>query len=167
MQTNAYGPMQDMYEFFAFSEALDNGFTPDALVEEHAAKGEAHLQETMQQLFSQLQGMLEANGQHCEQLLEEASHLAPAEAKAFSSLLSERVKEMQITVDKQEREFTAAEKTASGLKEQNVELTAAIVKLRALINRRKEEQSRLQGQVYAAGTGFCQYISNTLPKKRV
>jgi hypothetical protein len=153
-------PMREMYEFLAFGEALKNGLSPDALIEEHVNKGKAHLESSLSQIISQLEELNIADEQKRDELLKEARELAPTEARAYSSLLTQRVKDLKETVRKQETEFNSAEKISRELSTQNTEVAASVNRLKGMIRQQQDKHSRLLGEVYAAGNGLCQYVAN-------
>lgn len=153
-------PMREMYEFLAFGEALGNGLSPDALIEDHLAKGKAHLENSMEQLISQLQELIKADEQRKEELLKKTRELAPTQSQAYCSLLTQRVKDLKDTVRKQEAGFDSAEMTARQLAAQNNDVAASVSYLRSRIKQQQDKHSRLLGEVYAAGNGLCQFIAN-------
>lgn len=155
-----HDPMNEMYEFFAFGEALDDGLSADALVEQQAAQGRAHLNTRVHELITQLTELIDVNEREREQLVTEARGLTPRAAQDYCGQLSQRVNELKQTVAKQQRDFDRAEKDICGQKEQNSTLVASIVYLRNSLQRNKDSQARFQGQLYAAGTGLCQTIAN-------
>lgn len=160
-------PMNEMYEFFAFSDALEDGLDPKVLIQEQAAQGRVQRENRVNQLITHLNELIEVNEREREQLVGEARGLAPREAQVYSSQLSQRVNELKATVSRQEKEIALAEKEIREQNVQNAGLVADIVKLRAKIQRQQENQSRSNiGQLYAAGSGLCQYIANPQQVRR-
>jgi hypothetical protein len=153
-------PMNEMYDFFAFDEALENGLNVDALIEEQAAQGRPHIEARMNQLMAQLIELIDVNEREREELVGEARGLAPREAKVYCSQLSQRVNELTQTISKQQKEFDLAEKETRSLTEQNAILVPSIVQIREKIKRDKESHAHFQGQLYAAGNALCQYVGN-------
>lgn len=161
-----HDPMNEMYEFFAFGEALDDGLSADALVEQRAAQGRANLANRVHELITQLTELIDVNEREREQLVTEARGLTPREAQEYCDQLTQRVDELKQTVTKQQRDFDKAEKEIREQKEQNATLVASIVYLRNSLQRNKDNQARFQGQLYAAGAGLCQTIANPSHSQR-
>jgi hypothetical protein len=156
-----YDQMNEMYEFFAFDEALENDLSVDALIKEQAEQSRTHIENRVNQLVSELNEQIEVDEREREELLNEAEGLAPREAQVYCEQLKQSLLNLKINVRKQEREFETAEKTTGELNQQNAILVASIEKMKALIQRGQKNQSHVQGQLYAAGTGLCQSIANS------
>lgn len=152
--------MREMYEFLAFNDALNNGLSTDALIEDHAQKGKVQLENSLNRIVSELQELVLADEEKREELLKEARELAPTEAQTYSAQLAQRVKDLKEIVNKQEAEFESAEAIAKQLKMQNTETAASVDRLKGMIKQQQDKNSRLLNEVYAAGAGLCQYTAN-------
>ncbi len=153
-------PMNEMYDFFAFGEALDNGLSVDALVKQQEAQGRAHLATRVHELITQLNELIDVDEREREQLVTEARGLTSRASQDYCDQLSQRVNELRQTVTKQQKEFDRAEKEICGQKEQNATFVASVVYLKNSLKRNKDSQAFFQGQLYAAGAGLCQTIAN-------
>lgn len=158
--------MNEMYEFFAFGEALDDGFSPEDFVEQQAAEGRAHLADRANELVTQLMDLINLNEAEREQLVKDARGLAPRAAQEYCGQLSQRVDELKITVEEQEIAFVNAAKDIREQHVQNAGLVASIAHLKKAIQRNKDNNCRFEGQLYNAGNGLCQKIADPNYKHR-
>lgn len=159
-------PMNEMYEFFAFGDALDDGFSPDDLIEQQAAEGRAHVAVRANEFVQQLINLINVNEGEREELVVEARGLAPRAAQEYCGQLSQRVDELKQTVTQQERAFANAEKDVREQNVQNGRLVASISQLKNGIQRNKDNNFRFQGQVYAGGRELCQKTGDPNYKPR-
>lgn len=161
-----FDPMNEMYEFFAFDEALENGLSVDALIEEQEVQVRPNLETRVNQFGLQLNNVIDRDEHEREQLVEEARGLVPTEAQIYCDQLTQRVNDLKQVASKQEKGFNLAQETIREQREQCAALTPSIEKMRALIRRQQENQAHFQGQLYSAGAGFCQYIANSSSTKQ-
>lgn len=159
--TVLHDPMQEMYEFFAFGDALDDGLSVDVLVEQHAAEGHAHLLNRVQELTARLQELINVNEQDRNELILEARELAPRAAQEYCYRLSRRVDELKQTIAKQQAEFCQAQQKIREQKEQNDKIVASIMHLSHASQRSSQSQERFQGRLHAAGSAFCEMVSKS------
>lgn len=150
--------LNEMYEFFAFYEAWENGVSVDSLIEEQMMQEQGNLETRIHELQLGLVDLIEASQKRGEELVRGAAGLAPRDAQLYCGQLSHTLGELKETADKQSHAYHLAEKTMDELSKKNIFLTSSAAKIRDLIKQR-DRPFPFQSQIYAIGTAACKKIA--------
>lgn len=156
--------MEEMYDFFAFEDALENQLSPASLIEEQSFMNRVELNNRVMEWTSHLHECVDEKVRQGKELLADAKKLAPKDAQEYYEGLREGILVLKQEEIKQKQEFDLAQKTISEQKGQIALLMDSIKKMQSVMKSQKHAQSYNETQLNELGKGLCNYLAGAIHK---